>query len=412
MKEKLLLEQMQLLTLIKESLLDIPEERPCVKQEYSREQWENILQLAKSHAVLPLLYEALKKNKSLPRDLFETVQTISKQTVLQFYKLLYLTNYIVKLLEKESVSVLVLKGASTAALYPIPELRKSGDVDLLVAKREDLKKTCEILEKHFFLLKEKQLSNHHLEFESKDGIVIEIHTALAEPFDNQKVNNLLKDISIEYYNHIQKRDIIGSRLPVPEDAYHAFYLLLHMLQHFLRAGFGLKLLCDWVIFWNRDISDNDKENFQQLVRSCGLYGFLERVTAVCVHFLGLEETKVNFLKVSSISKEETMEFIMEILEAEEFGKSGKDRMVVLRGTSPIDYVREFHHQMCLNYKKAHKIVIIWPMLWVSTLVIFLNNNKKIRKTSGWGILKKARSRSRSKKAMNLFLINKKTMNRK
>ena len=35
----------------------------------------------------------------------------------------------------------------------------------------------------------------------------------------------------------------------------------------------------------------------------------------------------------------------EILTAEEFGKSANDRMVVMRGNSPADYMREFHHQM-------------------------------------------------------------------
>lgn len=40
---------------------------------------------------------------------------------------------------------------------------------------------------------------------------------------------------------IYEIEIMGYPIPVVSDAYYAYHLLLHMLQHFLRAGFGLKL---------------------------------------------------------------------------------------------------------------------------------------------------------------------------
>lgn len=373
-----------------------------LQQELTGQQWETMFGLANNHAVLSLLYEVFEHNKTVPGDLFEKVQKVSRQVVMQNYKLLYLTNYIVKLLEREAISVIVLKGSGTAVLYPVPELRKSGDVDLLIAKREDLKKACILLEKKHFTIKEKQQSNHHIVLESKDGILIELHMTLAEPFDNQRINDYLRALSTEYHSHIQNIDILGSRLPVPEDAYHAFYLLLHMLHHYLRSGFGLRLLCDWVVFWNREIEAKEIESFVQLTRACGVNGFLEVITGACVHYLGLEEAKVPFYKTESPNKEIIEEFMKEIIEAEEFGKSGNDRMVVMRGTSLIDYVREFHHQMCLNHPKAKTIVIIWPVLWIITLVLFLHNNRKIRQISTMAILRKTKSRSRNRKAMNLF----------
>ena len=41
------------------------------------------------------------------------------------------------------------------------------------------------------------------------------------------------------------------------------------------------------------------------------------------------------------------EFFTEIMEAEEFGEADSKRMVAMRGTGWIDYIREFHHQMQL-----------------------------------------------------------------
>ena len=76
---------------------------------------------------------------------------------------------------------------------------------------------------------------------------------LAEPFDNNKVNSYLERCVAECKNHIVFKDCMGINLPILDDAYHAYELLLHMLQHFLREGFGLKLLTDWCFFFNREI---------------------------------------------------------------------------------------------------------------------------------------------------------------
>ena len=378
-----------------------------IPEDLTSEEWKSLVLIAKKHSILSLLFDEIAGNKAISDELLHYVKDISIQTVLQNYKLLYLTNYIVKNLVPAGISVVVLKGPSTAAYYPVPELRKSGDVDLLIANNDDFELACKILTKIGFAPVEKNHANHHVAFETNEGIMIEIHTMLAEPFDNQKINEYLLHLALEYNDNIQEEDLLGSVLPVAKDAYHAFYLLLHMIQHYLRSGFGLKLLCDWAVFWNRDIFENDVDKFMIMVKDCGLEGFTERITALCIKYLGLEEEKVSYLinhftNYSTLTDEELESFLIDIIEAEEFGRSSNDRMVMLRGTSIFDYVREFHHQMRLNLPKISKVKILWPILWIYTLVIFLYNNRKIRKVSFFEVLQKAANRSKNKEAMHLF----------
>ena len=92
----------------------------------------------------------------------------------------------------------------------------------------------------------------------------------------------------------------------------------------------------------------------------------------------------------------------EIFEAEEFGHSSKDRMVVLRGTGLMDYAREFHHQMKLTYPKASRCIVLYPALWVMTLCGFLYRNRKVRGTSSRAIMKKAHKRSKLMEQIHLF----------
>jgi len=95
-------------------------------------------------------------------------------------------------------------------------------------------------------------------------------------------------------------------------------------------------------------------------------------------------------------------FMREVLDAEEFGNSNQNRMVVMRGTGLFDYVREFHHQMKLNFPKAGRCFIFWPVLWSITLLRFIKNNRKIRQVSTASVLKEAARRSRLMEKLRLF----------
>ena len=89
------------------------------------------------------------------------------------------------------------------------------------------------------------------------------------------------------------------------------------------------------------------------------------------------------------------------MDAEEFGKA-KNRMVALRGNGLFDYVREFHHQMHLNFPKAGKIFLFWPVLWMITLIRFLRNNRKVRSVSSKELFESAGKRGKLVKGMKLF----------
>ena len=198
----------------------------------------------------------------------------------------------------------------------------------------------------------------------------------------------------------EEREVMGIRLPVLSKAYFAYELLLHMLQHFLRSGFGLKLLCDWVVFWREEVSNEQKEMYLQLVEESGIKSFSDIVSLTCVRYLGLEEENISWMKCSSDLAVD--ELLREILDAEEFGKSHENRMVMMRGTGLADFVREFHHQMHLNFPKAGKCFLLWPVLWTITFARFVRNNKKYRNVSTGEILREAKRRSRLMENIKLF----------
>jgi len=361
--------------------------------------WQKVQIMAGKQGVQSFLYPQVAEG-ILPETVSKVVERGARTTVLQSYRLLFLSKFLIGRLEDAGIAVALLKGAATAAYYPEPELRKSGDVDLLLLEPEKYNEACSVLKQHGYTTHEEQRALHHVVFTSGDGIEIELHTMLAEPFDNNRMNKYLKRKLADCRRNVIRKDIMGVELPVLADGYHAYELLLHMLQHFLRSGFGLKLLCDWVVLWNQTIPQQEREIYLTLVTESGLKGFSDMITQVCCRYLGLRLENVEWMEMQTSYNVHA--FMEEIFEAEEFGKQSADRMVVLRNQSVWEYIREFHHQMHLNFPRAGKCFLFWPVLWVITLLRFLRNNRKIRKVSTGEILKKAGQRSRIMEQIRLW----------
>lgn len=391
-------EQLELCRLLSLALHNKALERLSPDVDYAR-----VIAVAESHKVMALLHPVLE-HAGLQESIWKIVDRKGEQTVRQSYRLLMLSRYVIGLLKENGIDVILLKGCGTAAWYPVPELRKSGDIDLLFKSEDETRKALQILAQQGFVTTEDQPANHHIVCESRDSVSLELHMSLAEPFDSEKTNRFLADCQKEYFAHRRVVDCMGVAFELTSDGYHAFYLLLHMLQHYVRAGFGVKLLCDWVVFWESPLSEEEKKIFLRLTQESGTFGFAVMMTRVCVKYLGLREKQVEFLMQAEPKDvcDLTEELMAEIFEAEEFGHSSKDRMVVLRGTGLMDYAREFHHQMKLNYPKAGKIMVLYPVLWIMTLCGFLYRNRTLRKVSGRQILKKAKKRSQLTEQMRLF----------
>lgn len=391
-------EQLELCRLLSLALHNKALERLSPDVDYAR-----VIAVAESHKVMALLHPVLE-HAGLRESIWKIVDRKGEQTVRQSYRLLMLSRYVIGLLKENGIDAILLKGCGTAAWYPVPELRKSGDIDLLFKSEDETRKALQILAQQGFVTTEDQPANHHIVCESRDSVSLELHMSLAEPFDSEKTNRFLADCQKEYFAHRRVVDCMGVAFELTTDGYHAFYLLLHMLQHYVRAGFGVKLLCDWVVFWESPLSEEEKKIFLRLTQESGTFGFAVMMTRVCVKYLGLREKQVEFLMQAEPKDvcDLTEELMAEIFEAEEFGHSSKDRMVVLRGTGLMDYAREFHHQMKLNYPKAGKIMVLYPVLWIMTLCGFLYRNRTLRKVSGRQILKKAKKRSQLTEQMRLF----------
>lgn len=364
----------------------------------------SIFHIADEHRVLPMFYDLFEEmEEELPEELVRQLETSTERTVNQSYRLLFMTKALTDMLAAEGISAIALKGCGIASYYPIPEYRKSGDVDLLFPDMESVYRAGKILETKGCIVKEEQHANHHVVYQGPDGVDLELHAMLAEPFDDERINKRMEELLSVCFAEKTVTDSMGLSIPTLSERLQALELLLHMLQHFLRAGFGLKLLTDWVVFWNKVRDEKVAEQFRKLAAECGVEGFAKAVTLLCEKYLGLDQIHIfGEALEQEFSKNYAARFMMDVIQAEEFGKSDKNRMVALRKRGLWGYVKEFHYQMRMNYATESKKVWKWPYLWLKTFRNFLRNNRRLGRGSLRSILKNAGERASVVEEMRLF----------
>ena len=354
-------------------------------------QWQQLLTLADRHEVLCLL-ETTWDSAKLPDEQRLRIQAKTARTVQKSIQLQALNARLTALLASEGITAITLKGCTVSRFYPTPEFRKTSDIDLFVANPEDAKKAVNILGDNGFNPSGEWHANHHFILSSEKNEVVELHTAWADDFKNKNLNQYMAKMQPESMHHCHLTDIQGFQVYAYETPWHAFYLMIHMLTHFVGSGFGLRNLCDWVVLWNHCDEVKARGDFWKMAVESGTEEFAAALTAICVKYLGLDRERSPVPDEKHVEPETVEMLLRDILDAGEFGYSEAARMVGMDGDSWTAYVREFHHQMHINFPKAGRWIILWPVLWAATLVRFLRNNRKLHRAPLTEIMKKAGKR--------------------
>lgn len=377
---------------------DIPEDIAI-----SADNWSNILAICEKNAVLSMLYDVFTPYFSqMHGEDRKRVRERTLSCVRQYYYLSYLTANVQRALSEENIEALVFKGVSAAAFYPHPAYRKSGDIDLFLpaAGREVMQRAETVLHRFGFYKRAEQTTVYHVEFLNDRGPELELHTFLSEPFESERTNRAIGEVIQSGALGIQEMVSEGENYKTFGDAGIAFSLIIHMLHHYVRSGFGLKFLADWVVFWNRhpDPDDPVKSTYREMVRSCGIDGFSDAVTGVCERYLGLHSPGLAGTEDDALCRD----FMEDIFRSGEFGEGDPSRVVALEGNGILSYLREFQHQTRLNFPRASRCGVLYPVLWVRTLFRFLGNNRSVRHTSLGNVMREAGRRGKMSGRMHLF----------
>lgn len=223
-------------------------------QEISQEEWDVLLHMAADHQVLPLVFEAVyacPAFSSAGKDLTGPVRlSVQRQVIEQASRTIrFLKLY--SSLKKAGADPLVVKGIVCRELYPVPDQRPSGDEDVLIPP-SDYALCKEVFLRNGLVVADEQAeaeNSFEIPFRKPgSSLHIELHKSLFPP-ESEAYGNLNS-----FFENVHSRAATVSVMGVPirtlHPTDHLFYLICHAFKHFLYSGFGIRQVCDIMLFAN------------------------------------------------------------------------------------------------------------------------------------------------------------------
>ena len=241
-----------------------------------------VFELAKKHQMLGIAYLQLKNSiKERPdcRQLYALLQRGYLATQFYYENRKRAFDEVCSLFRGQGIRFFVVKGFPVAALYPTPEMRTMGDVDMVLSPTDR--------EKAHMILSEQGFENRvHADKEwtyYKNEIEFELHTRLIYPQIISDDKQLA--FSDRMWNYVREGEETNEcRL---DWSYHFVFLLLHLRKHFLNQGVGLRLFLDLAVVIRAKAEEINWQWVQTQMDDMQLEKFSERCFAFCEKCFGV-----------------------------------------------------------------------------------------------------------------------------
>lgn len=221
-------------------------------EEITQREWNDLFRLSSEHQVLPMIFQAVFSCNSAQsmdpgfRNYIkrQTMQMVMMQTMKTAE---FISMY--SFLRSKGLNPRIVKGIVCRNMYPNPDYRISGDEDMLIEPGTFTKAHEAMLEFGMVLADPSQEIEKVYEVPyGKPGspIHIEMHKSLFPPDSEAygEFNRYFEHVHEEYSSVTAEGTEILTLAPTD----HLFYLITHAFKHFLHGGFGLRQVCDIILF--------------------------------------------------------------------------------------------------------------------------------------------------------------------
>lgn len=191
-------------------------------------------------------------------------------------------------LNKRDIPYVLLKGQGVATLYPSPQHRVCGDIDLYVP-------TAHLKEVHrgfmaFGAVREAE-TRHHINYRA-NGIEWELHHSIYY-FQKEERNHTFMRYVEEAMQDAPAYVTIGDeKVRVLPPTMNVLLLLSHIVDHFYCEGVGLRQLCDYALLLDREYANIDMGRLERALEELSMTRTYRVIGALCVRHLGLPSDRL------------------------------------------------------------------------------------------------------------------------
>lgn len=351
-------------------------------QNFSYNELNLFYQMAHIHNIESLIFSSLEIPENLSSDCNKLIQSWNKMTVLSALK--QKMNYIhlqeiLHAVNVSNLSVIPLKGTYLRMLYPYPDFRTMGDVDLLIHGND-----YEAVKKLLLNLKYKEIPDthpYHRAFTRSNYPPIEVHWALT---DKKSFNPLAVQT---FENHVWAHALstyigeVPSLSFSPEDT--CIYLTLHMAKHLTYTGFGLRQLCDLYLLLEQYHNEINWDVLCEMLKTLGLYPFWGLLLTTLHYLFDLPISNLSRNDLPTFDHKIVDFFIHEIFQNGVFGTSSYSHSfssLLINGEKNTSkqqptFIKHFLFppisKLQSRYSYCKKLFFLLPIAWLQNLIHLL-----------------------------------------
>ncbi len=227
--------------------------------------WQGIYKLSSIHNMTAIITQTAKLLQKEYQPSGEIRSAFNQQlglTLLDYDKKRSALDKIKNVLNDNDVDYIIVKGAVLSNFYPIPQLRTSGDIDIILRSNS--------FDDDIAILINKGVRLVHDDYYTKtfeiDGRDIEMHR-------DADVNN-------EYFDDIFLYCTVNGCEYSLDDYNHLLYILCHLCKHLAYTGAGVRMLADIDAFI-RNIDSFNEAKFLVLCKNAGIEYTAKIILALC-----------------------------------------------------------------------------------------------------------------------------------
>ena len=268
--------QNTLVSLTKMALFNSTSKLPV---ELSAKDYEKLYACAKQNGVLALcldgietLPETVQPAKTLKIQWSANVASIEKRYAQKEQALAML----LETFNQEKIACVVFKGFSISRLYPKPNHREFGDLDIFLFK-DYMKGNTALRRKGINV----HTDNHHHAQCRVNGVLVENHVSF--------LHNSNSSFEKELEQTAQKVRETQTENPLYlPPLHHAAYVAHHASQHFFTNDCNIRLrtICDWAAILQGEGSEWKYSDLKRMLRHTREYRMADMLTTVCHHWYG------------------------------------------------------------------------------------------------------------------------------
>lgn len=291
----------------------------------TEQDWESLWALAREQQVLPMVLQGVYTAPAFlnqPSAMRAALQRESRTRVAYGAMRASSLAMLWQQLRQAQFTPVIMKGAACRSVYAVSGVRQSSDEDILVPV-DQFWDCVAFLKDQGFTCGEAAEDAFEVGLRRNDGLYIELHRTPFAPDDS-----VLSGCNAWFdglWDRCMTIDADGAELQVmgPDD--HMLLLILHAFKHLLFSGFGLRQVCDVVLWAERYGQQIQWQSIVERCRAVRALGFAAAVFQIGAQHLALDAEKAA-LPPQLLGEEELAEVLLEdILSGGVFGTATRSR---------------------------------------------------------------------------------------